>query len=78
MGGMMYTTVIARDRDGSYTAWHPEFEACLSDGETVGEARANLDEVRGMVLAHYAEHGIPWPMPWDLAGKVTIDFENLR
>ena len=44
-----------------YIARHPELPGCCAQGDTPGEARAALDEVRAAYLAHLAAHGLPVP-----------------
>ena len=72
---MNYTSVIVLDRENNcYVAWHPEFGACISDGATVEEARANLAEVLGMTLDHLREFNLPIPEPMDWSRQpVKID-----
>lgn len=44
-----------------YLARHPELPGCFAQGDTPGEARAALDEVRAAYLAHLAAHKLPVP-----------------
>lgn len=59
-----YSTVVrlVNDQNGTYfLAEHPELEGCFSDGETIKEALANLQEVTEMTLKHLREHNLPIP-----------------
>ena len=61
-----YTTIVqlATAPEGLYyIASHPEIENCFSDGQTVAEALANLEEVTQMALEHLREHHLPIPTP---------------
>ena len=61
-----YTTIVqlASAPEGLYyIARHPEIENCFSDGQTVEEALANLQEVTRMTLEHLQEHHLPIPNP---------------
>lgn len=46
-----FTAVIERDADtGLYVGWVPGFPGAHSQGESLDELRANLQEVIGMLL----------------------------
>lgn len=70
---MNYTTVVALDETGAYLAWHPELVGCMSDGDTPGEAIANLSEAREMTLEHLRQHDLPVPPPLDWSKPISID-----
>lgn len=76
-----YATIVrlVNDQDGMYyLAQHPELDECYSDGETVEEALANLEEVTEMVLEHLREHNLPIPEPRPLFSAPEERGEKIR
>jgi predicted RNase H-like HicB family nuclease len=63
-----YQTIIklssTTDGQQCYVAYHPEIPNCMSQGETPGEAQANLQEATEMCLEHLASNGLPIPEPF--------------
>lgn len=54
-----------------YVARHPELPGCMAHGESADEARANLDEARGLYLADLGRRGIEMPPARGLVRVVT-------
>jgi len=46
-----------------YVALNPELEGCMAQGETVEDAKKNLDEFRVDYIEHLLEHNLPVPAP---------------
>ena len=64
-----FTAVIERDADtGLYVGWVPGFAGAHSQGETLDELRANLQEVVAMLL----EEGGP-RLESEFVGTQTIE-----
>ncbi len=64
-----FTAVIERDADtGLYVGWVPGFRGAHSQGETLDELRANLQEVIEMLL----EEGEP-KLDSEFVGTQTVD-----
>lgn len=64
-----FTAVIERDADtGLYVAWVPGFPGAHSQGETLDELRANLQEVIEMLLASQQ----PSPALQPTAGEADV------
>jgi antitoxin HicB len=60
-----------------FVARHPELLGCLSQGQTIREALANLADARQMWLEHAREHQLPMPAPtspWFI--DIRINFEE--
>ena len=55
-----------------YLARHPELPGCCAQGDTPGEARVALDEVRAAYLAHLAAHKLPVPEPRMMCSGDTV------
>jgi len=55
-----------------YLARHPELPGCCAQGDTPEEARAALDEVREMYLAHLAAHKLPVPAAAQMHDGETV------
>lgn len=71
---MKYASVILWDESVEcYVAWQPHLPGAMSDGVTIEEARANLEEAADLIVAHYREHGVT--IPPNLANlPARIDF----
>jgi antitoxin HicB len=71
-----YARVITPDPEGGYTAGVAEFPGCVTQGETVEEAYANLeDAARGWLEAVIeANQSVPEPLAAaeDFSGKVVL------
>ena len=55
-----------------YIARHPELSGCFAQGDTPGEARAALDDVRADYLAHLDAHGLPAPAAAQMHDGETV------
>lgn len=55
-----------------YIARHPELSGCFAQGDTPGEARTALDDVRAAYLAHLAAHGLPVPAAAQMHDGETV------
>jgi predicted RNase H-like HicB family nuclease len=55
------TAVYRQVPEGGYVAWAEEFPGALTQGETLDEARANLDDaVRLLIEARRETHADTW------------------
>lgn len=52
---------IVKDEDGWYVATAPTLRGCMSQGETVAQARENLEEAISPYLEHLLEAGESLP-----------------
>lgn len=52
---------IVKDEDGWYVATAPALRGCMSQGETVAQARANLEEAMSLYLEYLLEAGESLP-----------------
>jgi predicted RNase H-like HicB family nuclease len=63
---MRYPVVITEDsEDGGYLAECPAIPGCVSEGDTVEEAMANIRDAIEGCLAVLREKGEPIPAPTD-------------
>jgi antitoxin HicB len=56
-----FTAVIERDEDGRYLAICPALPGCYTEGETLEEARANIQEAIGLNVEYRLAQGKPIP-----------------
>lgn len=54
---------LAEDEGGGYLIVYPDFNVCISDGETVEEALANGREALSSTIEALRENGHPIPAP---------------
>lgn len=52
-----FTAVIERDEDGRFLAVCPAFPGCYSEGETLAEARENIQEAIELNLEYRLSRG---------------------
>jgi predicted RNase H-like HicB family nuclease len=70
---MRYPIVITPDEeDGGFVAECPAIPGCVSEGETIEEAMANIRDAIEGCIAVLAEKGDPVPTPTD-ALLATVD-----
>jgi predicted RNase H-like HicB family nuclease len=63
---MRYPVVVTPDlEDGGFVAECPAISGCVSEGETIEEAMANIRDAIEGCLAVLAEKGEPLPPPGD-------------
>jgi antitoxin HicB len=70
-----YERVIIPEEDGGFSAYIPEFEGVLADGETADEALANLTSAAKAWIQAEQDAGRDIPEPWNLqefSGKVLL------
>lgn len=53
------------DDEPIYVAIHPELEGCIAQGETILEAKANLETARFDFIEYLLENNLPIPEPQD-------------
>ncbi len=58
-----YTAVFEREEDGGYSVWVPDLPGCASQGDTYGEAMANIREAIESYLEAHKKLGRPIPAP---------------
>ena len=58
---MKYKVVVEPQEEGGYTVYVPSLPGCVSQGETVEEAMANIKEAIEVYLESLKERGIPLP-----------------
>jgi predicted RNase H-like HicB family nuclease len=60
---MKYRVWIEQDEDGAFVAQVPSLPGCISQGQTRGEALANIREATALYIESLEEHGDPIPPP---------------
>ena len=58
---MRFKVVLEPQEGGGYTAYVPSLPGCVSQGETVEEAMANIKEAIGLYLESLKERKLPLP-----------------
>jgi len=58
---MKYKVVVEPQEEGGYTVYVPALPGCVSQGETVEEATANIKEAIELYLESLEERGIALP-----------------
>ncbi|HZK84972.1 MAG TPA: type II toxin-antitoxin system HicB family antitoxin [Desulfosporosinus sp.] len=53
-----FTVLIEKDEDGGYIATVPELKSCHTQGDTIVELMANVDEAIKLCLEVHAKDGI--------------------
>jgi predicted RNase H-like HicB family nuclease len=61
MAAMNYTVILEREDDGGYHAFAPALKGCHSQGDTLEEARANIQEAMEAYLESLKAEGEPAP-----------------
>ena len=70
---MRYTVVLEREEDGGYVASVPALPGCVSQGESRGEALANIREAIELYVEDCREAGDPVPTE---AGKEFVEVDG--
>lgn len=60
---MKFRVLMERDEDGVFVATVPALPGCVSDGRTLAEAKANIQEAIKVYLESLAAHDEPIPPP---------------
>jgi predicted RNase H-like HicB family nuclease len=58
---MKYKVLVEPQQEGGYTVYVPTLPGCVSQGETVEEAMANIKEAIEVYLESLSERGIALP-----------------
>lgn len=69
---MRYTVVLEQEVDGGYVVSVPALPGCVSQGDTRGEAIANIREAIDVYLADCRDAGDPVPTE---AGREFVDVD---
>lgn len=56
-----FDVVFEPQAEGGYTAYVPDLPGCISEGETLEEAMAMIQEAMALYLESRVEHG--WALP---------------
>jgi antitoxin HicB len=56
-----FDVIFEPQDEGGYTAYVPDLPGCVSEGETLEEATAMIQEAMALYLESRHEHG--WPLP---------------
>lgn len=70
-----YARVLTPDESGGYSAEILEFRGCLSEGDSIEQAHANLEEAAHNWVKACLEQGLPIPPPYSVkthSGKVAL------
>ncbi len=60
---MRYTVVLEQEDDGGFSASVPVLPGCHSEGDTRGEAMANISEAIDLYVETLRDAGEPVPTP---------------
>jgi antitoxin HicB len=69
---MRYTVVLEQETDGGYVVSVPALPGCVSQGDTRGEAIANIREAIDVYLTDCRDAGDPVPTE---AGREFVDVD---
>lgn len=67
---MKYVVVIEKALDGSYSAYVPDLPGCAACGDSVEEARREIDDAVRLHIESLRDHGEPIPPPTAIAATV--------
>ncbi len=56
-----FTVILEPEEDGGYHAFCPLLKGCHTQGDTLEEAFANIEEAIGLYLDSLIAHGAPVP-----------------
>ncbi len=70
---MSYTVIFQQEPDGGFVAVVPALPGCVSQGDTRGEALANVREAMSVYLEDCVESGDPIPTE---AGREIVEVES--
>jgi antitoxin HicB len=56
-----YRVILEPEPDGGYAVWVPALQGCVSQGETLEEAWANIREAIQCYVESAIKHGEPLP-----------------
>ncbi len=72
--GLKYPALVQEDPVGGYFVTHPDLDGCMSEGDTVEEAVANLADAREIWIETRLENGYPVPEPTseDHSGRISL------
>lgn len=73
--GLRYPITLQAEAEGGFVAEVADLPGCLSQGETVAEAVANVEEARRLWLETAWEHGDEIPLPAaeaDYSGRLLV------
>ncbi|MGV7208503.1 type II toxin-antitoxin system HicB family antitoxin [Oxalobacteraceae bacterium A2-2] len=62
---------LSHEDGGGYLISFPDFDSCISDGETVQEAIRNGQDALDATLITLRELNLPIPVPYSRKGKHT-------
>ena len=68
---MRYAVVIEK-ANGNYSAYVPDLPGCISTGETIAEAGANIKEAIALHLEGMREDGLAIPAPSSQVDYVEV------
>lgn len=67
-----YTVVLEREPDGGYHAFCPTMPGCHSEGDTLDEAVANVQEAIALYIESLTAHNEPIPVEDILIKPVDV------
>jgi predicted RNase H-like HicB family nuclease len=56
-----FTVILEREDEGGYHAFCPALRGCHSQGDTIEEALANIQEAAAVYIESLRAHGEPMP-----------------
>lgn len=66
-------TVVIEDAGANYSVYVPDLPGCVSTGDSVDEALANISEAIVLHIEGLREDGEPIPPPSTIGGEVKVD-----
>ncbi|RPF42696.1 antitoxin HicB [Thermodesulfitimonas autotrophica] len=69
-----YKIVLHPSPEGGYAVEIPELPGCISQGDTVEEAMAMIEDAKRAWIADALEHGepVPEPIPEEYSGRILL------
>ena len=76
---MRFTVVLKPDtEDGGFVAQCPAVQGCVSEGDSVEEALANMKEAIAACLESLQENGLPIPQADDTVVVASVDVDPAK
>lgn len=57
-----FNVIFTPQEEGGYTAEVPDLPGCISEGDTLEEAKENIEEAISLYLESLEERGVPLPI----------------
>jgi predicted RNase H-like HicB family nuclease len=71
-GQRVFDVVMVAEQEGGYSVFVPELPSVATQGETIEEARANVQEAIEAYLEVVHDDGLPHPLPTVHRERVAV------